>query len=105
MARGLKFGLRARHEHHQSATRPDPYTAFSRGDIETVLNAMTEDVDWYLPGAHLLIPAAPASSALSARLLGKRTSLHHLRMRKQEVIEIVVHQQNAQHHYEVTPVR
>ncbi len=26
------------------------YAAFSRGDIETLLKAMTEDVDWYSPG-------------------------------------------------------
>lgn len=28
----------------------DLYRAFSRGDIEAVLNAMTEDVNWYAPG-------------------------------------------------------
>jgi uncharacterized protein len=28
----------------------DLYAAFSRGDIETLLNAVTEDVDWYSPG-------------------------------------------------------
>ena len=29
----------------------DLYACFSRGDVLTILNALTEEVDWFVPGA------------------------------------------------------
>lgn len=37
-------------EQQNIQTVRDAYSAFTRGDIQTVLDALTDDVDWELPG-------------------------------------------------------
>ncbi len=53
----------------------DLYAAFSRGDIEIVLSFLTEDVDWYAPGA------APFS--------GRRTGRNQVRHYFDELARLV----------------
>src|SRR5947207_56961 len=40
-------------------------------------------------------------SGTDHRSLWSVSSLDHLRMRKEEMIEVIVHQQHAEHHYEI----
>jgi ketosteroid isomerase-like protein len=34
------------------------YAAFSRGDIPALLNTLTEDVEWFIPGPPQILPYA-----------------------------------------------